>query len=641
MSGEDNRARGLVRFAVFEVDFRTEELLKYGRRLPLPRQSFQILKILLENSGELITRERLRDALWPADTFVDFDHGVNAAVNRLREALGDSAEHPKFIETLPRRGYRFVWPIEVTNRPAVVDTPLPPAAANPSHHLAPRRTIWLALFVFLVIAITITLLRLNLLQPTLNRTSAKSDDSSSSSIKSIAVLPFKPLTSASSDEYLEMGLADTLINRLSGQRQIAVRSTHAVRRYQGRDFDPLVVGNEQKVDAVLEGNFQKLGQRVRVTARVLRVQDGSTLWVEKFEIALTDDFAAQDAIADKLADSLVPQLTGKGSGPTLAKRAPRNAQAHRSYLLARSTWDRRTDKTLKAALGHFQRAVALDPNYALAWSGLADCYSMLSDHAVLSPKEAYPRAREAAARALALDDSLAEAHTSIAWIKAAYEWDFAGAEAEFQRSLVLDPNYATGHQWYAEFLSAMGRHEEAVAEIKRAQELDPLSLIINAVVASIYYYARQDDLALEQCQRVIDLDPNFAETYFWRHRILEKKGMFGDAVAALERLERLKEWSTSQKNISDANHQQYWRKRLEDDLRARQNHWHFFVAESWAQLGDKDHAFAALEEVFQERSYWAIYVNVVPTLDPIRSDQRFAELTKRIGLPNANPTPSH
>jgi TolB-like protein/DNA-binding winged helix-turn-helix (wHTH) protein len=344
VSGADV-TRDVVRFGAFEADLRSEELRKYGQRLRVPGQSFQILKRLLDKPGQLVTREELQTKLWPADTFVDFDHGVNAAMNRLREALGDSADKPKFIETLPRRGYRFIGPIN-----GVGAAEIAPGRVSSGGESAPKwrpsRPSWIGITLGACLAITVAATWIYFsyfahkpASAPLSSATAAPGRAAPTAIRTIAVLPFKPLTTASRDEYLELGLADILINRLSSNRQLTVRSIYAIARYQGRDLDPIVVGREQKVDAVLEGTFQRLGQRIRVTARFVRVEDGSTIWAKRFETRSDDDFSAQDQIGEQISASLAPELPGPA--PTLARfilRQPTsNPAAHESYLLARAT----------------------------------------------------------------------------------------------------------------------------------------------------------------------------------------------------------------------------------------------------------------------------------------------------------------
>jgi len=299
----------------------------------------------------------------------------------------------------------------------------------------------------------------------------------------MAVLPFKPLVASDRDEYLEMGMVDVLITKLSNIRQLKVRSISSVRKYADLQQDPIAAGRELQVEAVLDGSIQRIGDRVRVTVRLLNVQDGISLWADKFDEPFTNIFALQDSISERVAAAL-PLNLSREEKDRLSRHYTENTEAFQLYLKGRYFWNKRTEEGFRKGIDYFNQAVRDDPNYAMAYTGMSDCYALLSDFGFVSPKEGFPKAKEAATRALAIDEKLAEAHTSLGHVKRDYDWDWPGAEQEFKRAIELNPNELSAHQWYAVYLSALGRHQEAIAEIKRALDLDPLSLPVNAVTAT-------------------------------------------------------------------------------------------------------------------------------------------------------------
>jgi eukaryotic-like serine/threonine-protein kinase len=454
-------------------------------------------------------------------------------------------------------------------------------------------------------------------------------------IDSLAVLPLVNISGDPQQEYFADGMTDALIGDLAKIGAMRVSSRTSVMPYKGTKKTLPEIARELRVSAVVEGTVQRFADRVRIRVQLIQAGTDRHLWVETYERDWRDVLEMQSEVAQAIAREIKVALTPDERARLAGVRRV-DAEAYEAYLQARYVWNKRTPETLKKAVEHFKRATQLDPNYAPAYAGLADSYSMLSDYGVLPPREAYPKAKEAARQALALDDTLAEAHTSLAWINAAYEWKFAEAEQEFQRAIAINPRYETGRQWYAEFLSAMGRHQEAIAELKRAQQEGPFSLIVNTALAGAYYFARQDDQAIAECQKVIALDSNFAQVYDWLERAYENKGMAREALAAHQKLAETMGWGTqylekTRRAGPVASMRDYRRKRLSWAMEESQP-FSFWVAECWAQLGNRDQSFAWLEKLCQERSYWAIYLNVVPTLDPLRSDPRWAALVRRVGL---------
>jgi len=453
-------------------------------------------------------------------------------------------------------------------------------------------------------------------------------------IKSIAVLPFKPLVAESRDELLEMGMADTLITRLSNIRQVIVRPMSAVRKYTELEQDAVAVGREQRVDAILEGRIQRSGDKVRVTVRLVKVADEEVLWAGQFDEKFTDIFAVQDSISERVAAALALKLTGEEQ-KRLTKRYTDNTVAYQLYLKGRYNWNKTTEEGLKKAIDFFNQAIEKDPSYALAYAGLADAYTSLDWYGVLSTKEANPRAKAAAIKALEIDETLAEAHASLAAVRQ-YEWDWAGAEREYQRAIGLNPNYAVAHQWYGVYLAYMGRMDEGIAEMTRAQELDPLSLAINAQLGFLFYLARRYDQAIEQCQRTLEMEPGYEEARIYLAWIYVQKGMYEEAIAQYQKLKGDIPDVLAMLGAAYAVSGQRGKARdvLAELKEISQRRYvpPVFVAAIYTGLGDKDQAFAWLEKAYEDRDESFVGLKVLPLFDPLRSDQRFADLLRRMGL---------
>lgn len=446
------------------------------------------------------------------------------------------------IETLPKHGYRFSTELRlVANEPEVPvilekqivkrltvtyqednDDKLLPAGIKEKQQSGERRQSSLRFFliagVFLLAAVVIISYFSYFRSPNISNQSENI-----SAVKSIAVLPFKSVgVEQDGDEYLRLGLTDSLITKLSNLKQIVVRPTNAVRKYEAQD--PLAAGRELGVDVVLDGNVQRIGQQIRVTVQLISVRDGKLLWGGKFDEKFTDIFSVQDAISEQAAHSLELKLSGEEKS-LLAKRYTTNTDAHDAYVRGRFFWNRRTTADLKEAIKYFNEAVGKDPNYALAYAGLADAYSLLADYDGALPADAYPKAKEAATKSLELDDELAQAHTSLSYVKMFYYHDWQGAQDGYRRAITLNPNYATARHWYSEYLSAMGRFDEAFVEARRAKEIDPLSPGINAQEVWILFYARRFDEAIERGRRIAEMNPEFAEIYDPLKRCYDQKGM--------------------------------------------------------------------------------------------------------------------
>src|ERR1700693_5375003 len=506
-----------LRFGLFELDLRSGELWKQGRKVPLEGQPIQILICLLERSGELVTREELRGKLWPADTYVNFEHGLNAAVKRLRRALNDSADNPRFVETLPRRGYRFLAPVESIREgedvPVVTEVPLDkpesaseePPGADDHHRAAPQRLFaWkkFAIPLLLVLAILIAWM----LRP---------KNSQSPVIRSLAVLPLENLSGDPSQDYFSDGMTDELITELGQIKKLRVISRSSVMAYKGARKTLPQIGRELNVDAVIEGTVFCSRQHVRITPQLILANADKHLWAQSYEGDVRKTLALQKQVARAIAEQIRIELTPDERNVLKSEKVV-SAEAYEDYLKGRYFWNKRTADGLKKAIDFFNQAIEKDTTYAQAYSGLADAYALLGDweYGVLAPKEAYPRAKAAATKALELDSALGEAHISLAFSLDGFDWDWESAGREFRRGVELSPGYATGHQWYAWHLAALGRNDEAVAELKKAETLDPLSLIIGADLAEELLIAHRYDEAIRQSRKTMAMDPFFAVAHY-------------------------------------------------------------------------------------------------------------------------------
>jgi serine/threonine-protein kinase len=461
-------------------------------------------------------------------------------------------------------------------------------------------------------------------------------------VKSIAVLPFKPIVADSRDEVLEIGMADTLIFKLGNIHEIIVRPTGAVRRYSALEQDALAAGREQRVDAVLEGSIHKSGEKVRVTVRLLRVADGQQLWADSFNEKWTDIFAVQDSISTKVTASLALKLSGEDRN-SLTNRYTDNTEAYQAYLNGRYYASQFTKEGFKKGIEEINRAIAIDPDYALAYEALAYYYFAASEW-TMPAREAMPKAREAARKAIGLDGTLAGGHVWLGAVSWWYDWNWSDAEREFQRAIALNPNDATAHVFYGFYLATLGRLEQAVAESKRAQELDPLSLQINTFLGSTLYFAGRYEEAIRQLRKTIDIDPDYWFAYLPLSRVYEETKQLDEMMAVIQKA-RQKESAADSELLSALGRgyalmgEKREARMAVDELKRRSKRGlpdvgAYQVAMIYSALGEKDQAFEWLERAYQERSFFMTWLNVDPQVAPLRSDPRFAYLVRRVGLPN-------
>jgi TolB-like protein/Flp pilus assembly protein TadD len=475
------------------------------------------------------------------------------------------------------------------------------------------------------------------------RLDAAASRSVATPVRSVAVLPFRVLSSEKDDEYLSLGLADALITSLSHTRQLIVRQTSAVSKYARSEKDPLEAGREQGVEAVLDGQVQRVGDRVRVTARLVRITDGAPLWADRFDEQFTHVFAVEDAIAEKVAQAMIRTMAGgveqKQLTPNFPRRYTENNEAYQAYLKGRFFWNKRTVASFRNAVAHFQQAIRLDPNYTLAYVGLADTYTLLSFFTIAAPGDVFPKAKEAANRALAIDPTLAEAYVALGQVKSVYEWDWLGAEEQFQKGLALNANDPNLHHWRSLNLMAMGRLEEARAAMLRALELDPLLLITNVNLGRIDYYAGRYDQAIEQYRRAIDLDTNFARAHLRLGMAFVQQSRYKEAIAEYEKAREIS-GDTPQVTAHIAQALALSGKKSEARallaaLRQRATRQYvppYSIALIHIGLGENQAAFAWIEKAYTDRSSEMIYFKVEPMLAPLRSDPRYQDILRRMRL---------
>ncbi len=631
-----------LRFGVFELDLRAGELRKHGLRVRLQEQPFQVLAMLLEHPGEVVTREELQKKLWPADTFVDFDHGLNKAISKIREALSDSAESPRFVETVARRGYRFLAEVKVADAapvrsPELATQPHPPAEARDRPALA--GTLAMPKHLLPSLAWKISAFVLLLLMASLATWKLHSWNRPSPVIHSLAVLPLESLSSDASQDYFADGMTDELISDLGQISALRVISRTSVMAYKHARKPLPQIARELNVDAVVEGTVLRSGDQVRITAQLIEASTDKHLWSQSYEGELRDTLALQNKVARAIADQIRINLNPREQA-ALKNVKVVDPQAYESFLKGRYFWNKRTADGLKVALAYFNQAIDEDPKYAQAYSGLADTYALLGDwqYAVMTPKEAFPKAKAAAIKALELDSALGEAHNSLAFCLDGFDWDFDSAGKEFRRAIELNPGYATAHHWYAWHLSLLGRYDEAIAEMRKAENLDPLSLIINADLAELLVLAHSYDESIRQSRKTIEMDPNFALAHNQLAQAYLQKHMNHEAVAELEKAAQLSGRSpTVIANLARAYAGSGKRNeavKLLNDLKKRSSPGYSRASEIaviYASLGDSDQAMSWLEKSYEERFNPGVLLR--PGFDPLRSDPRFQNLVRRIGLP--------
>lgn len=665
----------LYEFGEYSLDTRERLLRRDGVPVALTPKAFETLVLLIEGRGRLIAKQELIEQLWP-DSHVE-ESNLSTNIWTLRKTLGEAPNGRGYIETVSKRGYRFI--AGVTELPNGDDTPLvlerhtfkrivtdereehettqadawpPPVVAGPTA-VEPERALASSgrlhrskltkTFVAAAGLLVLLVLPTTLYRRSASRT-AKRDVpavvAGRPALRSLAVLPFKTIgaPSGADGEYLGIGMSDALITRLGNTRQVIVRPTSAVRRYTDPTLDPLAAGREQGVEAVLDGSVQRAGDRIRVTVQLFRAQDGAPLWSAKFDERFTDIFAVQDSISQQVMRELLIELN-PDEQKHLQRRGSDNVEAYHAYLKGLYFWNKRTHDGYQKSVDYFKRAIELDPNFAEAYVGLGNSSSFLGGHDRASEAETFSKARAAAKKALELDETLAEAHAALGLVAMNFDWNWPEAEREFRRAIELNPNYATAHQWYGEFLACMGRFDEGLAEMKQAQTLDPLSLTINTDLAKVYMFARRYDEAIEQYKRALEMDPEFDVAHGLLAMTYSAKGMHGEAVAELGKIKHLEKDPLYLSYLVHVNasggRNNEARQALDRMSKMSRRTYVSPVSQAlaYAALSDNDQAFKWLDRVFDEHaSGGAISLKVGYVWDNLRSDPRYPPLLQRAGF---------
>lgn len=593
--------------------------------VPLTSKTLDTLLVLIENRGHVVSKDELMHVLWP-DTIVE-ENNLTQQISMLRKALGEGFRDHRFIVTVPGRGYSFVADVNEVNALATGPIVEPPTILE-ERPLENRFRVTTRPRLALIGA-SIAIAALIVFGSVFVWTSThKKETSPKATQNSIAVLPFKPLNNDATNDYLSMGMADALIARLSNIRQISVKPTSAVIKYATHNQSAAVIGNQLAVDAVLEGTVQTLGDKVRVTVQLVNVKDGNPLWGRTFDEKITDIFALQDMISEQVAQSMLISLNTEEQ-QQLKKRYTNNVQAYQEYVRGRYFWNLRNDEGLRKSLDHFGKAIELDPGYGLAYAGLADAYILIAYYGVdaAAADDAIRRGRAAAEKALTIDERLAEAHASVALIKARYDHDPEGADREFKRALELNPSYATAHHWYSEFLLMIGRDAEALSEIIKAQELDPLSPVINTTVGERLFYMRRYDEAIAQLQRTLETAPSFDAAHFVLGLCFEQKGMLQESITELQKVSGSSAINrgavASLAHAYAAAGQQQKARKVLRDLLAEKESAPFLIAIVYEGLGEKERVVEWLTKLRDQGNEYRMLLRLDPRLDDIREDPQF------------------
>ena len=634
----------IYEFGDFRIDA-SKRLLQRGDGSPVPLtpRVFETLLYMVEHSGEVLERQRLMDAVWP-DAFVE-ENNLTQNISTLRRVLGEGPGSHRFIVTVPGRGYRFVAEVrsaeEMTEAAPLEAAPTNSAAAISQTQSAPEpesihspsaRKPWLRLATFAVLALGAVVFFIWKSQT--ERRVAVPAHAPPLLEKSIAVLPFANLSGDPENAYFAEGVKDEILTRLSKVAALKVISRTSTQKFKSGTDDVREIAKQLGVANVLEGSVQRSGDSVRVTVQLINAQSDTHLWAETYDRKLADMFQVESDVAQRVASALEAQLSGAESR-ALKTRPTVNVAAREAYLKGRYFWNKRTLEGHQKSAEYFQQAIALDPGYARAYAGLSDAYQFLATAGIVSRTELFARARAAAKKAIELDDTLAEPHASLGLIAMNFDWDWATAEKEYRQAIELDPNYATAHHWYAEYLIAVGRADEAAAEIKLARELDPLSLMINTDTGKILYFSRRYPEAIEQLQETLKMDPDFDAAHFWLAHAYATTGRYDEAIAEFGKAKQGPAgigWLGYVYGVSGR------RDEAEKVLRELQrlDREHPVDPHMMLQiplgLGDKDQTFALLEKNFETRSVGLTSLKVNPWYDSLRSDPRFDDLLRRVDL---------
>lgn len=635
----------------FELNLRPRRLRRGGRTLKLERIPLEILLLLLERAGEIVSHDEIVARVWGNDVFLDTDNSIRGAIRKIRQVLRDNPEQPRFIQTVTGRGYRFIAPVKIAQElppmsfpvPSVqsephlsptVMTPGAAAASTPRSQAAPAsspkrsgipKQQWLLLAGCLILAAIIGVWIRHRQPPAVPP------------IRSLAVLPLEDLSPGTREEYFADGMTDELITELARIPSLRVVSRTSVMQNKGTRKPLAQIARELNVDAIIEGSVVRSGDHVRITAQLIDTRSDKHLWAQTFEGPTGDVLSMQDNVAREIASQTRTVLTPAARAElTNAKHI--DPEAHDAYLKGRYYWNKRTGDGLQNGAIYFQQAIEKHPGYAAAYSGLADCNSGLAWHGFVSPDEALPKAHAAALKAIELDPQSAEAHASLALLLD-HRWDWPGAEAEFKRALQLDPQYANAHHWYGDYLSIRGRHDEALLQARQALELDPLNLMIGTWVALRYYLAHQYDLAIEQSRKTVALDSNFAAAHLLLGESYVQAGLHEQGLAELQLAARLSGSSPlylAQVGVAQAvAGKQTEALRIVAQLQKTSRERYvspYALAQIYSALNNKEQTFKWLNAAYDDHAVWMSYLAVDPVFDRFHEDQRFRDLLRRVGL---------
>ena len=624
MGQQDNHSYDFGRFRLKPAE---RVLLREGELVPLTPKVFDILVTLVEHGGQVVAKDDLMKRVWP-NTFVE-EGNLTQNISLLRKALGESPGGVQFIETVPRRGYRFVadtnqsWNEEhAAALPKSLVDSTPPVVSIPnttSQSAGSKRKPFYALVAGIVVIGIIGLFYF---------TSA-GKSGSPGTIGSIAVLPFIDESSDPDAEYINDKIAESLINSLSKLPQLRVVPRSVVAGYKGREIDPRKVGQELNVRAVVTGRMRRHGDIISIQADLIDLDNVAQLWGQHYDHKVSDVLLVQDDISRDIFENLRLKLNVEEK---------KQLEAYRLYLKGRNAWNKRTGDALLQAIEFFNQTIEIDPNNSAAYAGLADCYNMLVVYGRLEPKDGFPKAKEAATKALEIDESSAEAHSSLAFIKFRWDWDRTATESEFQEAIKLKPAYAPAHQWYSSYLVAVERFDEAIAEAKRTEELEPLSFVASSHLGWIYYLSGQNDKAIEQCRKILELDPSSFPARRYLGLAYEAKGMYAEAITEFQTGVKL---SGSPLMLALLGHayaasgKTAEAKQVLNDLQQLQDQRYvspYTVAAIHAGLGDQEQAFKWLGTAVEERDIWLMNLKVDPVFAKLRSQRQFTDILARIRL---------
>ena len=633
MLEKHSRSSGILRAGAFDVDLGAGELRKDGHRVQLQEQPFQVLALLVERAGKVVTREEILQKLWPAGSLVDSGRSLDIAINKLHQALGDPAGSSAYFETVPGRGYRFIVRVN-----AVSGVSPPGARGGPAggrtqlgrgrFFLGRRGTV--ALMVALAAGMALAAYVVLKWPPPLP-----------GRIK-LAVLPFNNLSGRPEDEHLSDGMTEEMITRLGWVQpaRLGVIAATSVWPFKHTQDGIQQIGKRLGVDYIVEGSVFHESNQIRISAKLIQVSDATQLWTESYDRPYAGILSIESEVAASVADSLALRLLPAERARLVAPYA-KSPEAHEAYLNGRYHWNKRTPDGFMKSIEYYNQAIAIDPNYAAAYAGLSDTYIMLGFYSISPPSQSFEKAKRAAVRALELDDSLAEAHASLADTRLHYDYDWEGAGKEFRRAIDLNPNYATAHQWYSVYLSLMGKEKEGLEQIQRAHDLDPLSLTIDSDAALNLFYARRYDQAIEQCKKTLELDPNFGLAHFWLGRVYQTKKIYPQAIAELRQANQLQPGNPLYLAVLGsaygASGQPAEAQKIIGQLRdVATNHYisPVMVSLVYAGLGDKDQAIDWAEQAYAEHAPMLTRMKVDPLVDRLRSDPRFQALVRRVGPPD-------